>query len=167
MARLYRPTIPLEVKCRVALRQLGEMWPDSLLSEYGRRRQYGALLNIMLGKLANLLGCYSTDLRLDHDPALVNRKRYVRNGKVFYVPDANDAEYLIYREKLDHDIKTRVRGDGAQLSDLAIVRKRKRKERKAKAPKRKWPSRPFRSQVFGGGAKKHLRVPSGRLQRQN
>lgn len=25
MARLYRPTIPVEVKCRVALRHLGEI----------------------------------------------------------------------------------------------------------------------------------------------
>jgi hypothetical protein len=145
VARLYRPSIPLEVKCRVVLRQTGEMWAGNVIEFYRKKRQLGKLLGKVLAELAQLLACEVADLRLDHDPALVNRKRYVRNGKVFYVPDANDADHLIYREKADHDIKTRVRGDGAQLSDLAIVRKRKRKERKAKAPRRKWPSRPMRS----------------------
>jgi hypothetical protein len=52
---------------------------------------------------------------------------------------------LIYRTKEDHRLKTLVRGDGAQLSDAAIARKRKRKERKATRPKYNWPSRPLQS----------------------
>jgi len=80
---------------------------------------------------------------LDHDPALENRPFNPRTKK--YTPDANDPEFLIYRTKEDHRIKTLVRGDGAQLSDAAIARKRKRKERKARRPKTRWPSRPLRS----------------------
>ena len=61
----------------------------------------------------------------------------------YYYPDANDPEFLIYRTKAAHDIKTRVHGDGAQLSDLAIARKRKRQERKLARPRHKWASRPW------------------------
>jgi hypothetical protein len=38
-----------------------------------------------------------------------------------------------------------VRGLRGQHSDLALARKRKRKERKVKRPKRKWSSRPLKS----------------------
>lgn len=148
MARLHRPYIPFAVRVIVAERQLGARFPvllDAVGIEYpkvGKKR-----LDAILFYLSNdLFG--SRKFALDHDPALVNRRRYVRNGKTFYDPPANDPAHLVYREAgpgSDHDIKTRVRGDGAQLSDLAKVRKRKRKERKAKAPKRKWPSRPLRS----------------------
>ena len=82
---------------------------------------------------------------LHHRPSLVNRRRYIRNGKTFYDPPANSAEHLFYLLDDDHDIETRVRGVGAQLSDLGIARKRKRAERKKNRPKRSWPSRPLRS----------------------
>jgi hypothetical protein len=107
------------------------------------------------------------DLRLDHDPALCNREQRVywrgddvqgMNRIVLYTPAANDPEHLIYRSHADHDIKTRVRGDGAQHSDLALRRIAKRRERKeargklstnrlAKPAKRRnkkpWPNRPM------------------------
>lgn len=74
---------------------------------------------------------------LDHDPALVNRMRRSSHkmvrGKMrkitIYSPDANDPKHLLYREAgpgSDHDIKTRVRGDGAQRSDLGQRRYNKR-----------------------------------------
>jgi len=95
---------------------------------------------------AGLLELFSVDkVELHHRPALVNRPRYVRNGKVFYDPPANSAAHLVYLRCSEHDIETRVRGIGAQLSDLAIARKRKRKEKKARRPKTRWPSRPLRS----------------------
>jgi hypothetical protein len=97
---------------------------------------------ILKGCLVALFG--DKPAQLDHDPALVNRKlrKWPLDGSAVYIPDANDPDYLVYREKHDHDIKTRVRGDGAQLSDLAQARKRKRKLK----PKRKykWPSRPMK-----------------------
>jgi hypothetical protein len=145
VARLYRPHIPVEVKCRVVLRQLGEMWPDDAIKNW--HGHYGILLAGSLGRLSALLGCSVCDLRLDHDPPLALRTQdqlhYGGKLKTVYLPDANDPEYLIYRSAANHDIKTRVRGDGAQFSDLAKIRREKKRNRPPK-PKRAWPSRPFR-----------------------
>jgi hypothetical protein len=129
--RLHRPYIPLAVRVQVAERQLG-------LKSVSRRR--GSLSVILKGCLVALFGGRAA--QLDHDPALVNRRRFYSKHGMFYRPDANDPDYLVYREKHDHEIKTRVRGDGAQLSDLAQVRKRKRKLKVKR--KYKWPSRPMK-----------------------
>jgi len=94
---------------------------------------------------------------LHHDPALCNRRSYKRmvKGKLrtFYDPPANDPEHLVYLAEDDHDIRTRVRGVGAQRSDLGQRRYLKRVARnrasktaaKVRRPKvkRAWPSRPF------------------------
>lgn len=95
------------------------------------------------------------EVELHHRPALVNREKYKRNGKMFYRPDANDPGHLFYLVEEEHDIETRVRGLGAQLSDLGQARKRKRmarnrdkKRRRAKIASRinPWPkSRKLRS----------------------
>ena len=129
--RLPRPHIPIDVRCLVAARQLGRDW-----SIKGQSRT--EKLRIMLKLLFP-----DGEWELDHNPALENRFFNKRTGK--YTPDANNPDYLIYREKHAHKIKTLVRGDGAQLSDAAIARKRKRKERKAKRPKTRWPCRPMQS----------------------
>jgi len=138
MPRLHRPHIPLDVRLTVALRQLGSPFIPFVVADARR----SGLLRVRLSQaLRTLFG--DEPFHLDHDPALENRPVNTRTGK--YKPDANDPEFLIYRTKHDHKIKTLVRGDGAQLSDAAIARKRKRKERKAKRPKHKWPSRPMQS----------------------
>ena len=141
MSRLRRPYVPLKVRCRVALRQLGELWPDEALKAH----ENGLLpfLDQLLFKMAGLLACEVLELQLDHDPALENRPFSKRTRR--YSTDANDPEFLVYRTQQAHKIKTLVRGDGAQLSDAAIARKRKRKERKAKRPRTRWASRPLRS----------------------
>ena len=143
MPRLLRPHIPLEVRCRVVLRQLGEMWIDDAI---GRRKTgAGRFLDELLGALADLLRCESKDLRLDHDPALGAREKVFRKGKhVGYIPDANDPEFLIYREKHAHHIKTNVRGEGAQYPDRVLIKRQRRLENPPK-PKKKhqWQSRPF------------------------
>ena len=139
--RLYRPHIPINVRCRVAMRQLGELWIDDALEAHAG--VLGAFLARLLKKLAGLLG--EEKLHLDHDPALENRERHGEGKNTRYTPPANDPEFLIYRTQQDHKIKTLVRGDGAQLSDAAIARKRKRKERKATRRKTQWPKRPLRS----------------------
>ena len=155
MGRLLRPAIPVETKCRVALRQLGEMWPDAVISEH--KRNLGRLLTSLLGRLASLLDCEPGALHLDHNPALAIRERIVRRGRhVGYRPDANDPEHLIYREKLAHHIKTNVRGDGAQFPDRVLIKRERRREKRLKnvdflkgprvtsiKRKSKWPSRPF------------------------
>lgn len=155
MSRLKRPHIPLAVRVQVAARQAGFVNLDLFL------RLHKGCLKIVLDRLL-----YGDDLgpgagfqrgqaiNLDHDPALVNRPFNKRTGK--YTPDANDPAALVYRTKTDHNIKTRIRGAGAQHSDLGLARKNKRiarnrdpKRRRAKlrsrgfqkGPKRRWPRR--------------------------
>ena len=142
--RLHRPHIPFEVRCHVAARQLG-FFEQSVWNDIDRYGSWLSLLRRYLSQLSIVMGNPLADciLHLDHDPALQNRPFNKRTQK--YTPDANDARYLIYRTKEDHRIKTLVRGDGAQYSDAAMARKRKRKERKAKRPKTRWPRRPLRS----------------------
>lgn len=150
MPRLLRPHIPLKVRCRVALRQLGEIWPDDVLKS---TPSFGALLDQLLGQLADLLNCTPADLHLDHNPALGAREKVFRDGvHIDYRPSANDPEHLIYREKMAHRIKTNVRGDGAQHPDRVLIKKQRRFENPAKyqKPKQKikgrssWPKRPLR-----------------------
>lgn len=135
--RLHRPYIPLSVRARVIERQclevgIAPMIDDSISSA---------------NRIAfNLKECFGAQkVELHHRPAITNRQKYVRNGETFYKPDANDPDYLVYLPADEHDIETRIRGQHGQHSDLALVRKRKRKERKAKRPKTKWPSRPLKS----------------------
>lgn len=130
MPRLYRPHVPLEVRCRVALRQLGEMWPDRVIAEY--RGRLGLLLKLRLLTLGCLLNCDDRDLRLDHDPPLGARPQFRRGlgKKVYYQPDANDPEHLIYREKHAHFIKTNVRGEHGQHPDRVLIKKERRRKKK-------------------------------------
>ncbi len=172
MPRLYRPAIPVEVKVRVALRQLGEMFPDDAIkAALGKRGRLGGLLEQKLSELAKLLGCEVQDLRLDHDPPLGARPQERRGlGKTRYIPDANDPEHLKYRPhgpQFDgsHLIKTNVRGDHGQHPDRVLIKKQRRIERgprpkrgpkirsrgfasksgaKLRSGKQKWPKRPFR-----------------------
>jgi hypothetical protein len=140
MPRLYRPYIPVEVRCRVVLRQLGELWPDDVISAWTKDRLGGrlgslqALLDDRLEKLAALLGCTKKELRLDHDPALAARQRWGEGKTTVYLPAANDPEFLIYRTAHGHHLKTNVRGDGAQYPDRVLI-KRERKRREAKERK--------------------------------
>lgn len=153
MTRLYRPYIPVEVKCRVILRQLG-MFPaiiEMLIEDYRKLRNLGGLLKGRMGDLADLLGCEIAELRLDHDPPLALRPKERRGlgKKTYYVPDANDPEHLVYRphgaqHEGSHDVKTRIRGDHGQHSDLALIRIEKRRAaKKVKKKRRVWRSRPL------------------------
>ncbi len=128
MSRLHRPYIPLKIRREVAARQFCEKYPNQVgFALYYRGGGDGAVLKSLL---IHLFG--DRPYNLDHDPALENRRLYVRHGKTFYDPPANDPAHLIYREGgkpgdgSEHDIKTRVRGPGARLSDHAEARKRKR-----------------------------------------
>lgn len=148
MARLLRPHVPVEVRVRVALRQLGEIWPDEIIRLHQEARSsMGHLLKVRLERLAELLGCAVRDLRLDHDPALGAREKVFRKGQhVGYRPDANDPEHLRYRPHGpefhgSHLVKTNVRGDGAQFPDRVLIKRARRREREAKEkPSRRPPS---------------------------
>lgn len=144
---LYRPHIPYEVRCRVALRQLGGYNIDAKIeSEHPAAGGLGyekLLRTVLLPSLVARLGCTVSDLRLDHNPALgLRRKRrtgqtVMRGGVLIdvvkYTPDANDPDALIYRDDHAHHIKTNVRGDGAQFSDTALMKRERRRKKKAAA----------------------------------
>lgn len=170
MPRLYRPHIPLSVRCEVALRQLEYTQEqierrifseDSLAGGIG----FGAFLKELLDRVAKAKGCEVSDLRLDHDPPLAARYRERRGlgKKTYYIPDANDPDFLKYRPhgpQFDgsHLIKTNVRGDHGQHPDRVLIKKARQAERGPKpkrgpkikshgfkklTTKQKWPSRPF------------------------
>lgn len=134
--RLPRPHIPIATRIKVAKHQLGLVASQLPQCEDETDEIYlDRLLNQLSFELqAGILSLPFVKLQLDHDPALCNREFNKRTGK--YKPDANDPCYLVYRTIADHDTKTRVRGDGAQLSDLALRRKFKRIEKRKKEGKR-------------------------------
>jgi hypothetical protein len=173
MTRLYRPHIPLEVRCRVALRQLGELWPDEALK--ANEGALGDFLARLLSKLAELLGCKVSDLRLDHNPPLAARPRFRRGlgRKTYYQPPANDPDHLAYRPHGpefagSHLIKTNIRGDHGQHPDRVLIkRERQRREKRPKkrgqsywAMKRKLQNRPQFAK--GRPLKSASRWPKGR-----
>ena len=129
--KLPRPYTPLSVCLQVVDRQLAERGLQVAGGIGSLSDNLKFALNVLFG--------HGVKVELHHRPALLNR--ISKNGR--YYPDANDPDYLVYLPVDEHDIETRVRGQHGQHSDLALARKRKRKERKAKRPKRKWPSRPF------------------------
>lgn len=141
--RLIRPYIDIETRCRVVLRQIGEMWPDDVLRWHSAKRGgLGRLLTSRLAVLAQLLRCDRSELRLDHDPPLGGRRKVFRRGEhIGYDPGANSVEHLRYRphaarHSWSHDVKTRVRGDHGQLSDIALVKRNRRlEEREGTRPK--------------------------------
>jgi hypothetical protein len=190
MGRLYRPHVPLQVRCLVAARQL--RWVDPELLMRMHRKRYRHLLADLMADLAKGFGCEVKDLRLDHDPPLALRVQERRGlgRKTYYTPDANDPEHLVYRPhgaQFDgsHDVKTRIRGEHGQFSDVVLIKRQRRRERqpterqrrfaelreqqkkirrelrkklKGKAGKRPgglWPSRPF------GGKKSPRRFGGG------
>lgn len=138
MARLYRPHIPLSVKVEVARRQLIERG-DRARVRYPTPAKHLPLykqLAHMLGTLAESMLCEVKDLRLDHDPPLGAREKTGEGRGTVYTPDANDPEHLFYRPHGaqfagSHDVKTRIRGDHGQFSDVALI---KRERRRTKPP---------------------------------
>jgi len=135
--------VRIDVKIAVAERQLRDRGIVAMFpAETGKRPNKARML---LNMLRTLLG--EPPWHLDHEPPLMLRDR-TRDGG--YLPDAGDADWLIWRTAEEHRLKTFVRGDGAQLSDAGKRRKEIKRKRKATKPKRSWPkgrklrSRPLR-----------------------
>lgn len=148
--RLLRPYIPLEVRCRVALRQIGrgDWETDPLTDGTGNRYRLRPFLDAILMRLAiRLSGTADPEkLHLDHDPALGARVQVWKDDKLIgYEPDANDPLYLIYREKHAHQIKTNVKGDGAQYPDRVLIKRERRRSRSKPKRKYPWPKRKIQS----------------------
>jgi hypothetical protein len=144
MPRLYRPHIPLSVRCEVALRQMDHI--KDILSLTAPVEPLRSRLDFLLEALARLLACEVSELRLDHDPPLGARSQAVKcpgfkGPPIIYIPDANDPEHLAYRphgpqHDGSHLIKTNVRGDHGQHPDRVLIKKARRL-RENKPPKRK------------------------------
>ncbi|MHB8272029.1 hypothetical protein [Bradyrhizobium sp.] len=159
MPRLYRPHIPISVRCQVAERQFHARFPnghqpyDLLKLDWTLARRLKWLLFMLFGDGAKT--------ELHHRPALVNRPWNPRRKD--YDPPANSPEHLFYLLEGDHDVETRIRGIGAQRSDLSqarylkkVARNREARPKASKFPKqtsqvkhstkipsRKWPKRKF------------------------
>ena len=113
---------------------LGELWIDDAIK--ANKGGYGAFLARLLKQLAELLD--AEKLQLDHDPALGARTKIMRHGEIVgYKPDANDPEFLIYREARAHFIKTNVRGECGQHPDRVLIKKQRRLERGTRTKGRK------------------------------
>lgn len=144
MPKLPRTAIPVEVKCRVALRQLG--YPIDLIDAAIRinKRSIGKFLAGLLPNLALALHCEVKELRLDHNPALGLREK-IRNeaGDIIgYIPHEHSVDDLLYRSQHAHHIKTNVAGDGAQFSDTVLMKRERRRQRRQKPERHKrkaWP----------------------------
>lgn len=139
MPRLYRPPIPLKVKCLTALRQLGgRELPELVIARWRASSTLAQLLEVLRAGLAKKFSCAVKDLRLDHDPALGLRRRRGEGKRTIYDPPANDPDHMNYRPHGaefagSHDVKTRIRGDGAQFSDVALMKRERRRAKKEAA----------------------------------
>jgi hypothetical protein len=134
-----RPYIPLYIRTVVSeklVRSLGGL-PLS-----GGRQSFNYRIRFNLNLAARIKGLTDDSTwHLDHDRPLAARDFNERTGK--YTPDANDPEHLFYITDEEHRVKTLLRGARGQYSDIALIKRERRRNRPAK-PKRKIPpSRPF------------------------
>jgi hypothetical protein len=127
MSKRPRPYIPISIRLQVAQRQL--VVGHSFVVAYS----YLLMDCTKKIRLDRILAFMFHAPQLDHDPALILRKLNPRTGK--YTPDANDPNYLIYREKADHQKKTSGRNPGASRtittkgSDVWLAKKFRRLEK--------------------------------------
>lgn len=134
---------PVGSRLCVVLRQLTQ---EQSFGPDGPPETPKAYLARLLKELAEQMGC--ADLDLDHHPALRLRKYNpnVRTIAARYTPHAHDPEYLFYRPRDEHRIKTNIRGDGAQFPDRVLInRERKRDRRHVKKRKAVWAKRKLKS----------------------
>lgn len=148
---MKRPYIPLRVRLAVLERQA---FVDRQFENEGHRWlcidwYRGCNEHRPIGKkVAWLIELLFRDkkVELDHDPALVLRKRNKRTGR--YSPDANDPDYLVYRVVDEHLHKSTGRRPGAARtvtskgSDLWLAKKFRKLE-KPRESRSRIPSRPF------------------------
>jgi hypothetical protein len=150
MTRLHRPHVPLSIQCDVVMRQC-YLTPTHRTENLRRfKGNYSVLKQTLLIAFAASIKCSHHDLQLDHDPPLGARRQIWKSGKfVRYEPDANDPQHLFWRDKESHRVKTRVRGEHGQYSDLALIKRERRRSRPKKkgqkfhSAKRAWPKRKF------------------------
>lgn len=121
MDKRPRPYIPLRVRLQVARRQL-----EAVGITHDRSEALAHALRLLFG---------NDPCHLDHNPPLRARpyNPRIKDVAARYTPNANDPEYLIYRTKHEHHIKTNVRGDGAQHPDRVLIKRERRREKDRKS----------------------------------
>jgi len=151
VAAVKRPHIPIKIRLAVLERQafedrtypseeerdLAREWYELRYHKFNKSEKIEYLLELLF---------HGMPVELDHDPALVFRRRNLKTGG--YRPDANDPKYLRYVPKQHHRQKTFGRKPDAERtvttkgSDIWLAKKFRRLEKPQK-PKQKIPSRPF------------------------
>ena len=159
---MKRPYIPLTTKLAVLERQafqdrkFASQEDLELAVEWYELRCHRKSAKYKISWLLELL-FRGQPVELDHDPALVLRRRNKRTGG--YIPAHDDPKFLIYRSRADHLHKTTGRAPGAERtvtskgSDTWLAKKFRKLESPSFAPKSRICSRPFRS------AKRRTRSP--------
>ena len=119
-----RPHVPLEIQLEVAYRQVALAGASTVVHpDPAKSLQFN--IDTMLDYL------FGDELaQLDHDPALGLREYNAKTGK--WKPDANDPDYLVWRERGAHRTKTIVRGEHGARSDVAEMKYRRKVIRNAK-----------------------------------
>lgn len=150
--RRPRPYIPLDVRIKVAERQIQgaiaaglvpSIWWPTYVSASPAMTARERLI-ALVDRLAEALGDV---LELDHDPALILRRFRPHKGRPeasWFTPNANDPDFLVYRVAGEHQQKTTGRKAGAthtvttKGSDIWLKSKFNRLEGKTKRrPKQK------------------------------
>ena len=151
---MKRPYIPLTTKLAVLERQAFQDRTfinedeKELAVEWYELRCHRKSAKYKISWLLELL-FRGQPVELDHDPALVLRRRNKRTGG--YIPAHDDPKFLIYRSRADHLHKTTGRAPGAERtitskgSDLWLAKKFKKLETPKKSRSRKIFSRPMRT----------------------
>jgi hypothetical protein len=153
--RLPRPYIPLAVRASVARRQFREKLPNTFALKCAH---YDTLPAARRLRLFLHYVFFEKPCHLDHDPPLAARKKvFYSNGEFAgYDPPANDPDFLVYRAREDHRVKTYVRGEHGQYSDTVLIKRDRKREKKAgKVRKYRWPKRKLKSRSF------HAAIPTG------
>lgn len=127
---------PLPVQIEVARETLRDIGAYSIALQ-DDRKPHKQFLDGLLNAVAWHIGCQRADLRLDHDPMLRVRKYRPRRGTpiaAWYSPHAHDRRYLKWRPQPpqfegSHHVKTYVRGERGQYSDVALAKRQRRREK--------------------------------------
>jgi hypothetical protein len=146
-ARRPRPPIPLFTRLVVAARTALDLPPEFALAIARDAKAHGCMgewLEVLLGQAAHQMGCPVSELRFDHEPALRVRpyNPKIKNVACRFIPPANDVASIILRPHSpeyegSHHVKTVVRGDHGQYSDVVLIKRERRRERGKKKPRSK------------------------------
>lgn len=134
-------------------------------------RRLGAALQTVLNSIAAKIGCAVSELRCDHDPMLRVRTYKPKKGKPvadWYTPHAHDPAHLRFRAEGaqfdgSHYVKTYLRGDHGQYSDVVLAKRERRLEKKQRGDRPKSKGWPAKSRIKHSGIRSAQRLTSCRL----